>query len=95
MDRIEMQGANGILRSLRAKGASPVAPAESARQAASDADRAEATALAGVGLAGSEAPVDRARVAELRRAIAQGDYPLDPGKTADAMIATGLMLRNT
>lgn len=94
MDRIDMQGANGILRGLRAKGATPVARAEHARLAGAEAEQAGAVALAGLGLAGAEAPVDHGRVTELRQAIEQGRYRLDPGKTADAMIAAGFMLRN-
>ncbi len=94
MDRIEMQGANGILRNLQAKGTTPAARAERARPAGAEADQAGGVALAGVGLAGTEAPVDHERVTELRQAIEQGRYPLDARKTADAMIAAGFMLRN-
>lgn len=94
MDRIDMHGPNGILRSLRAKGTAPVSHAEHARPAGTEADRAAGVALNGVGLAGTEAPVDRERVTELRQAIEQGRYRLDPRKTADAMIAAGFMPRN-
>jgi len=94
MDRIDMHGPNGILRSLRAKGTAPVSHGERARPAGTDADQAAGVALTGVGLAGTEAPVDHERVTELRQAIEQGRYPLDPRKTADAMIAAGFMLRN-
>lgn len=93
MDRIEMQGPNGILRNLQAKGTTPLARAERTRPAGSDNDLA-GVELAGVGLAGTEAPVDHERVTELRQAIEQGRYPLDSRKTADAMIAAGFMLRN-
>lgn len=92
MDRIEMQGPNGILRNLQAKGTTPLARAE--RTPPADSDRTNGVELAGVGLAGTEAPVDHERVTELRHAIEQGHYPLDPRKTADAMIAAGFMLRN-
>lgn len=94
MDRIDMHGPNGILRSLRAKGTAPVSHGERARPAGTDGDRAAGVALNGVGLAGTEAPVDRERVTELRQAIEQGRYRLDPRKTADAMIAAGFMPRN-
>ena len=94
MDRIEMQGPNGILRNLQAKGTAPVARAERTQPAGIDSDRASAVDLTGVGLAGTEAPVDHERVTELRQAIEQGHYPLDSRKTADAMIAAGFMLRN-
>jgi negative regulator of flagellin synthesis FlgM len=39
-------------------------------------------------------PVDHDRVAEIRKAIERGDYPILPAKVADAMIAAGLLLRS-
>ena len=39
-------------------------------------------------------PVDNERVAEVRRAVEKGTYPLLPTKVADAIIAAGLLLRN-
>ena len=39
-------------------------------------------------------PVDTDRVAEIRRAIERGQYPILPAKVADAMIAAGLLLRS-
>jgi negative regulator of flagellin synthesis FlgM len=38
-------------------------------------------------------PVDADRVAEIRKAIEQGTYPIVPAKVADAIIAAGLLLR--
>lgn len=38
-------------------------------------------------------PVDADRVAEIRKAIEDGTYPLVPQKIADAMIAASFMLR--
>lgn len=43
--------------------------------------------------AGGEAPVDAERVAEIRKAIDEGSYPLVPARIADAMIAASLLLR--
>lgn len=40
-----------------------------------------------------EPPVDADRVAEIRRAIERGTYPIVPTRVADAMIAAGLLLR--
>lgn len=40
------------------------------------------------------APVDAERVAEVRKAVETGTYPLVPMKVADAIIAAGLLLRN-
>ncbi len=39
-------------------------------------------------------PVDSARVAEIRKAIEQGEYPVIPMRVADAMIAAGMLLRS-
>ncbi len=39
-------------------------------------------------------PVDGERVAEVRKAVENGTYPLLPAKVADAIIAAGLLLRN-
>lgn len=40
------------------------------------------------------APVDVERVAQIRKAVEAGDYPLVPAKIADALIAAGMLLRN-
>lgn len=40
------------------------------------------------------APVDAERVAQIRKAIEQGDYPVIPMRVADAMIAAGMLLRS-
>lgn len=37
-----------------------------------------------------EAPVDTARVAEIRKALADGTYSIEPRKIADAMMAFGI-----
>ncbi len=38
-------------------------------------------------------PIDHDRVAEVRRAIERGDYPIVPAQVADAIIAAGILLR--
>ncbi len=38
-------------------------------------------------------PVDQDRVALIRKAIADGSYPVVPAKIADAIIAAGILLR--
>ncbi len=40
-----------------------------------------------------EPPVDTDRVAEIRKAVENGTYPIMPARVADAMIAAGLILR--
>jgi negative regulator of flagellin synthesis FlgM len=41
-----------------------------------------------------EAPIDADRVAQIRKAVESGAYPLVPARIADAMIAAGMILRN-
>ena len=41
-----------------------------------------------------KAPVDTDRVAEIRKAIEDGRYPIVPSKIADAMIAAQILLRS-
>ena len=94
MDRIDIQGTNGVAARLRARGPAPVGRADRADPAAVDADQAAAAELSALGLAGAQAPIDQARVGRLRDAIEQGRYLLEPRKTADAMIASGFKLRN-
>jgi negative regulator of flagellin synthesis FlgM len=43
--------------------------------------------------AGESSPVDAGRVAEIRRAVENGSYPLTPTRIADAIIAAGFLLR--
>jgi len=47
----------------------------------------------GHALSAGSAPVDADRVSAIRKAIANGSYPLIPTKISDAMIAAGLTLR--
>lgn len=93
MDRIDTQGSKGISSGLRAKGAAPVVRAEPAAQVVVGVAKADSIALASMVSAGSEAPIDHERIAEIRKAIEQGHYPLTPMKIADAMIAAGYLLR--
>ena len=39
-------------------------------------------------------PVDVERVAQIRKAVEEGTYPIVPARVADAMIAAGILLRN-
>jgi negative regulator of flagellin synthesis FlgM len=93
MNRIDTQGSKGVSSSLRARGAASVVRTGPTTPVAADTPKAEGIALASVLSAGGEAPVDHERVAEIRKAIEQGHYPLKPVKIADAMIAAGYLLR--
>lgn len=45
-------------------------------------------------LTGTEPPVDHGRIDEIRKAIEQGRYPVIPMRVADALIASGFLLRS-
>jgi negative regulator of flagellin synthesis FlgM len=92
MDRIDIQAPKGVAAGLRAKGAVRIAGPEPVRADAAAA-KPDGVPVASVVSAGVEPPVDHDRVAEIRKAVEQGHYPLVPAKIADAMIASGFMLR--
>jgi negative regulator of flagellin synthesis FlgM len=60
---------------------------------ASDASAVPAIEVA-TPLAGGQPPVDQARVSEIRKAIEADRYPVIPMRVADALIASGLLLRS-
>lgn len=70
----------------------PTALARPAANAAGGGAEVPVT-LTGSTSAGPFAPVDADRVAEIRKAVAEGRYPLQPTRIADAMIAAGFLLR--
>lgn len=51
---------------------------------------AGATPTPAARMAALGAPVDNERVAEIRAAIASGNYPVDPARIADCMVALDL-----
>lgn len=65
---------------------------------ASDSARAHASSQSAVvrsaAIDPGAPPVDSDRVAQIRKAIEQGSYPIIPTRVADAMIAAGLLLRS-
>lgn len=52
-----------------------------------------ATVVSTTALDAGQPPVDSDRVASIRKAIQDGNYPIIPTKISDAMIAAGMMLR--
>lgn len=68
------------LSSVRAPGAAPTEPR---RQITSGIVMSETLDV-------GEAPVDTARVTEIRKALADGTYSIEPRKIADAMMAIGI-----
>lgn len=51
------------------------------------------TPVASAPLAAGLPPINAERVAEIRKAVENGTYPVLPAKVADAMIAAGMILR--
>jgi negative regulator of flagellin synthesis FlgM len=49
--------------------------------------------LARAAIAAGEPPVNADRVAQIRKAVENGTYPVLPVRVADAMIAAGMILR--
>lgn len=71
----------------------PRAVAERRTPAGGDASAAPAIEVE-TPLAGAQPPVDQARVDEIRKAIEANRYPVIPMRVADALIASGLLLRS-
>jgi negative regulator of flagellin synthesis FlgM len=92
MKSIEISGPNGIASRLAAAAATPVRGTEEPRKARLDTAETESRSLS-LATAGASAPVDAERVAEIRKAIEDGRYPVIPTRISDAMIAAGLLLR--
>jgi len=81
-------GASGLTRAIDLlRGDAPVrnAPEATAPKTGESAPTSPAAQLAAAG-----APIDAARVATLRQAIAEGRYTVDPQRIADAMVAMDL-----
>lgn len=72
----------------RATSSAPEAPGSAATPTAEPGVIAEAQAVA----AGTAPPVDTERVAQIRTALREGTYPLQPARMADAMIAANYIL---
>jgi negative regulator of flagellin synthesis FlgM len=92
MKSIDISGPNGVSTRVTATAAAPVRGTAIARPVRSDTAAADAPGLA-LATAGTSAPVDADRVAEIRKAIEDSRYPVIPTRIADAMIAAGLLLR--
>ena len=58
------------------------------------AETTKATVVKSDALDAGSAPVDVERVAEVRKAVESGTYPLLPTRVADAIIAAGYLLRS-
>ena len=69
---------------------SPAGKISSSQKVAADAREAEAPISTSRVSAGRDVPVDSERVAEIRKALEEGKYPLVPAKIADALIAAEL-----
>ncbi len=81
----EIGGPAGLRR-----GVAPIERVSAVRKPADDTAATEGMAAVASVSAGDQAPVDNDRVAEIRKAIEQGNYPLVPNEIADGIIAAGL-----
>jgi negative regulator of flagellin synthesis FlgM len=90
MDTSPIRSARPIAnaREHAAAGATP----QAAQVTRPDAAAPPIVAAATLGSA-STPPVDQDRIALIRKAIAEGSYPVVPAKIADAIIAAGMLLR--
>jgi negative regulator of flagellin synthesis FlgM len=86
IDGVGKSGAGRIDASRGAGQSAPVGRAASG----SAADRQAAVASAVFDLVADGPPVDSAKVAQIRAAIAEGRYPVDAGRIAERMIALDL-----
>jgi negative regulator of flagellin synthesis FlgM len=75
----------GAVRRIAGATAEP-APTPAPRRPASEPVPVASLITLAAGIAGQPAPVDSARVAAIRGAIADGSYVLDPAATARAML---------
>lgn len=91
MNPIERPGTSVAGIRLGTSATAPVAPAEPVRPL--QAKVVEQRSGVQTPTAGDAPPVDADRVAEIRKAVEQGRYPVVPAKIADAMIAAGYLLR--
>jgi negative regulator of flagellin synthesis FlgM len=69
---------------------SPAAKVSPSQQVAAESRESEAPVATSRVSAGHDVPVDSDRVAEIRKALESGTYPLIPTKIADAIIAAGM-----
>ena len=81
----EIGGPAGLRR-----GVAPVERVSAVRKAADQATTAEGMSAVSRPSAGDAVPVDSERVAQIRKAIEDGSYPLLPVEIADGIIAAGL-----
>ena len=72
------------------RGVAPVERVSAPKKAADQATTTESMSAVSALAAGDEAPVNGDRVAEIRKAIETGTYPLIPYEIADGIIAAGL-----
>jgi negative regulator of flagellin synthesis FlgM len=93
MDRIDIQASKGISGSLRSGVTTPVTHTQAPRPIEARANGADDPPVISLASAGAEPPMDQDRVAQIRKAIEQGRYPVVPARIADAMIAAGYLLR--
>ena len=82
-------------REIRATAAKAAATQTAKTDASKGIARSVGPLRSGEALDVGAPPVDVERVAQIRRAVETGRYPLMPAHVADAMIAAGMLLKTT
>lgn len=72
------------------RGVAPVERVSAPQKTADQAATTQGMSAIAAHTAGDSAPVDGDRVAQIRKAIEDGAYPLVPNEIADGIIAAGL-----
>lgn len=89
MRPIDIQPTGQVRTTEKVTATTPARPATQVANGERDVEVVRRTLLTA-----QEPPVNHERVAEIRRAVAEGTYPLVPAEIADALIAAKLTLRN-
>ncbi|MFM5931607.1 MAG: flagellar biosynthesis anti-sigma factor FlgM [Novosphingobium sp.] len=84
----------GGLRAVNSSDARLLQKSVGDRPAAPAGGSAPSVVVTSQSFAAGPPPVDSERVAEVRKAVESGTYPLVPATVADAIIAAGMLLRN-
>lgn len=90
MTPIDISGPKGVVPRTAATAVRGSEPVRLVRQENGEPRGTEALSQRN---AGDSAPVDSNRVAQIRKAVEEGRYPVNPAQIADAMIAAGFLLR--
>lgn len=87
---VEAIGSLAKLMGRTVQSAAPVSAAAPVKTATTAADEAQVAATQVASELAKSAPIDHARVARIKQAIASGNYPIAPETIADRLLALKL-----